>query len=195
MPLHDWTRVPAGIYHAFHLDWIGALQRSLNSGRMPEGYYALAEQAFTEQDMDDGDTRRFGPDVLALQVGNDSEWSGSGGGTAVAEAPPAVAQKRAMPSVEAMPDDMAHALRRRNRLAVRHVTGDRLVALIEIVSPGNKHSVREVGRFVDKVVGAVQAGVHVLLVDPFPPGPRDFDGLRGLMGGWGTGSGWTRPSR
>ena len=30
MPVHDWTRVSAGIFHHFHLEWIGDLSRQLN---------------------------------------------------------------------------------------------------------------------------------------------------------------------
>ncbi len=44
MPLHDWARVDAGIFHAFHVAWLPELQKALNSGLLPEGYYALAEQ-------------------------------------------------------------------------------------------------------------------------------------------------------
>jgi len=44
MPLHDWTRVDGGIFHAFHVTWIPEIQKVLNSGLLPEGYYALAEQ-------------------------------------------------------------------------------------------------------------------------------------------------------
>src|SRR5439155_22133095 len=44
MPVHDWTRVEAGIFHAFHVAWIPEIQKSLNGGLLPEGYYALAEQ-------------------------------------------------------------------------------------------------------------------------------------------------------
>jgi hypothetical protein len=44
MPVHDWTRVEAGIFHDFHTVWIGALRTALNEGLLPQGYYALAEQ-------------------------------------------------------------------------------------------------------------------------------------------------------
>jgi hypothetical protein len=44
MPVHDWTRVEAGIFHAFHQNWIVALSAALNEGILPDDYYALPEQ-------------------------------------------------------------------------------------------------------------------------------------------------------
>src|SRR5262245_23253788 len=57
MPMHDWTRVEAGIFHDFHHEWISMIRRTLNSGLLPPDYYALAEQQ----------AAGFGPDVLTLQ--------------------------------------------------------------------------------------------------------------------------------
>jgi hypothetical protein len=73
------------------------------------------------------------------------------------------------------------ALTRRRSLAIRHVSGHRLVALIEIVSPANKDRARHVGDLVDKAVSALSLGVHVLLVDLFPPGPHDPSGIHGCI--------------
>ena len=44
MPVHDWTRVEAGSFHAFHHRWISAISNALTEGVLPEYYYALAEQ-------------------------------------------------------------------------------------------------------------------------------------------------------
>src|SRR5947207_14376396 len=71
MPMHDWTKVPAGIYHAFHHRWISALSDELNGGKLPEDYYALPEQI----------AAGFGPDVLTLQ-GESSSEDPSADGTA-----------------------------------------------------------------------------------------------------------------
>lgn len=57
MPIHDWTRVDAGVFHDFHHEWISSVKRSLNGGLLPPDYYALAEQI----------TGGFGPDVLTLE--------------------------------------------------------------------------------------------------------------------------------
>src|SRR4029077_18883872 len=58
MPIHDWNRVEAGIFHDFHHAWIEELKRALNAGLLPEDYYAPAEKH----------AAGFGPDVLALQT-------------------------------------------------------------------------------------------------------------------------------
>ena len=77
MPIHDWTRVDAGLFHNFHLQWIAHLSSALNAGVLPADYYALAEQR----------TGGFEPDVLALKLASDTDEASSGG-LAVAAAPP-----------------------------------------------------------------------------------------------------------
>ena len=47
MPIHDWTRVDAGIFHDFHLGWIAEIRHVLNGGLLPPNYYALAERSTT----------------------------------------------------------------------------------------------------------------------------------------------------
>ena len=32
MPIHDWTRVDAGLFHAFHHDWVTVLSRAQRGG-------------------------------------------------------------------------------------------------------------------------------------------------------------------
>jgi hypothetical protein len=44
MPVHEWSRVFDGAFHAFHVAWIAELQKVLNSGNLPADYYAMAEQ-------------------------------------------------------------------------------------------------------------------------------------------------------
>jgi hypothetical protein len=61
------------------------------------------------------------------------------------------------------------------------VSGDRIVAVLEIVSPGNKASTHAVRSFVEKTHEFLRAGVNVLLIDPFPPGPRDPHTLHKLI--------------
>jgi hypothetical protein len=173
MPIHDWTRVSAGTFHAFHVAWIAELQRALNNGVLPKGYYALAEQV----------ANQVIPDVLTLQDLDAGNWtggadsqdeSGSSAGVAVAEAPPRVALRDTV-------SDATLLAAKRRRLVIRHTTGDRIVALLEIVSPGNKEKRAALESFVDKAIGALDAGFHLLIIDLFPPGPFDPTGIHGAI--------------
>lgn len=165
MPVHDWTLVEAGIFHDFHTAWIPELRKALNRGILPDGYYALAEQHVGGSIAD----------VLTLhgdRLEDGSNGGSNGRGLAVAEAPPRVRYRKTIEPV---------ALLRRRSLAVRHVSGHRLVALVEILSPANKDRTERVDEFVSKVVSALDAGVHVLVVDLCPPGPRDPHGIHELI--------------
>lgn len=173
MPVHDWTKVDAGIFHAFHHHWISVLDTTLN-GLLPAGYYSLPEQV----------AGLGKPDVLALQLNppnappeptaNGSHGpSGSGGGIAVATAPPKARYTDQT--------DEASIVRKTKSVVIRHTSGHRIVALVEIISPGNKGSTSEVESLVEKAVQFLQNGVHLVILDLFPPGPRDPQGLHPLI--------------
>jgi hypothetical protein len=51
------------------------------------------------------------------------------------------------------------------------------VAVIEVVSPGNKVSRSALGSFVGKGVDFLRNGIHFLVIDPFPPSPPDPGGI------------------
>ena len=36
MPIHDWSRVPSGLFHDFHQSWSIRIKDALNSGRLPK---------------------------------------------------------------------------------------------------------------------------------------------------------------
>lgn len=63
-----------------------------------------------------------------------------------------------------------------NRITVRHRHGN-VVAVIEIVSPGNKASRAEFRSLVEKSAAVIRQGVHLLVIDLFPPGKRDPQGV------------------
>jgi hypothetical protein len=165
MPIHDWTRVTAGTWHDFHVAWIAEIRLALNDGLLPPSYYAQAEQI----------AGPMGPDVLTLQTSEpaDEPVIEGCGGLAVATAPP-----RVKLVAEAEIDDYA---RKRHTLVIRHASGDRIVALIEIVSPGNKSTRYALEGFVSKAVEALYRGFHLLIVDLFPPTPRDPRGLPSVI--------------
>lgn len=167
MPVHDWSRVDAATFHAFHTAWITHLSETLNGGILPDGYYAMPEQH----------AGRWIADVLTLQTQVARPQSRADDvGVAVADAPPQVRQRLVSPP-------SARAVRR--TLAIRHVSGHQIVALIEVISPANKDRATHVRDFIDKAESALALGIHVLMVDLFAPGPFDPMGMH-----WCSGSVW-----
>ena len=168
MPVHDWTRVQAGMFHDFHQAWITELRNALNDGLLPDDYYALAEQQASDKI----------PDLLTLM---DSRWGSEEnpdelpGALAAIMSPPKV-------SVSAKLEQQIYVWKQ-GRLAIHHSSDDRVVAFIEILSSGNKQSSAEFDRFLEKVTDAVYRGCNLLLVDLYPPTSRDPQGIHGAI--WG----------
>ena len=156
MPIHDWTRVKSGTFHNFHQDWTVEICRTLNRGLLPDGYFAMADQRVTGPE----------PDVVALRLRSHD----SPGGLAVAEAPPRVQQ-----SARKQTERRIYA-GKGNRIAIHHHLG-RVVAMIEVVSPGNKDSVNALRAFTGKVVDFLNKGISFVVIDLFPPTARDPDGI------------------
>lgn len=71
--------------------------------------------------------------------------------------------------------------RKRSRIEISRTTDHDLVAVVDVVSPENKSSAREVGAFVGKAVDALKIGIHVLLLDLFPPGSHDRQGIHAAI--------------
>src|SRR5438093_12560174 len=101
--IHDWTRVDAGLFHAFHHGWIEELARALNQGVLPADYFALPEQNIHGPI----------PEVLTLKLAEGTkEAPDSPGGVAVAtHAPRTRLTKRA---------ELGSYVRKASRIAVRH---------------------------------------------------------------------------
>jgi len=165
MPVHDWTRVEAGIFHHFHHCWIAEINRVLTAGLLPSGYYALAEQI----------TSDMVPDVLALQHTVSTESNGSlhaskpGGAVMLAEAKPQV-------SYHVLADKNTYTGRAKV-IKIRHSSNHKVVAVIEVVSPGNKAGQRMFNSFIQKAVNLIQQGINLLVLDLFPPSIRDPEGI------------------
>jgi hypothetical protein len=142
MPMHDWTRVEAGIFHALHHRWISAISDELNTALLSQNYYALPEQLAAD----------LGPDLLTL--------------------------RDHVPGLQA--EEELYRLNK-SSIAVRHMSGDRLVAMIEIASPGNKANCHAFRAFVDKACELLGFRIHLLLIDPFPRGRNDPNGIHGVI--------------
>ena len=69
--------------------------------------------------------------------------------------------------------DLEFYRRKQNVVAVRHVSGDHLVAIVEIVSKGNKSGRKAFDDFVRKAAEFLSHQVHLLILDLQPPTARD----------------------
>lgn len=167
MPVHDWTKVEAGIFHHFHHAWIEEIARALNAGALPDDYYALAEQH----------AAGFGPDVLTLQTASPEERDS---GPLARE--PMGGLLLAPPKLRVSGETEMEFYRRKQKwVAVRHVSGDHLVAVVEIVSRGNKSTRNALRAFVEKAASLLDQRIHLLIVDLHPPGKHDPQGIHAAI--------------
>lgn len=165
MPVHDWKRVSDGTFHDFHYSWVLEIKRSLQRGVLPDGYYVMAEQI-------GGDLGA--PDVLTLQTADGAFAQGPISGTAtLSQSPPTVQSRTTIPRNP--------YARLQRTLVIRHASNDRIIAMIEVLSAGNKSTRHAIRAFVDKAIAALDGGVHLLLIDVHPPGPRDPNGIHGAV--------------
>jgi len=159
MPMHDWRRVDAGIYHAFHHSWIEEIHRALLK-RLPADYYSLPEQI----------AAGVGPDILALK--SDDQNEPDGGGLATKTRPKTKLYQET---------ETEFYLSKQKTVVIHHVSGDRVVAVIEIVSPGNKNSAHGLRSFVTKARELLRLKIHLLIIDPIPVSSRDPFGLHAAI--------------
>jgi len=167
MPVRDWTKVDAGIFHAFHHHWISSLTDSLNGGILPPDYYSLPERH----------ANGVSPQMLTREgLRFDEADFVDDRGEAVGSV--TLARPKLQPTAET---DMEYYRRKQDSLVVRHVSGDRVVAVIEILSPGNKSTTHAFRSLIEKAGQLLENDVHLLLIDLFPPGPRDPHGLHAAI--------------
>jgi len=145
VPIHDWSQVPAGLFHHFHQSWSIRIADALNAGRLPSGVEALIEQRVG--------LREAG--ILSIERRQrDGRYPERNGGVVTLERPVARIVQRS---------DRHMYAARANRIVVRHHLG-RMIAVIEIVSPGAEAHERD---FRTKRDEYLAAGVlEYVIVDP-----------------------------
>jgi hypothetical protein len=161
MPVHDWTLVNAGLFHEFHQSWCVHIKERLNRRALPKGFYALVEQRVNGPE----------PDIIAVETKKPDKPSA---GTMLL--PPT-------PSTQLIARTTSDSLRyaqKANRISIRHALGE-VVAVIEIVSPGNKESRHAIRSFRDKSLAILRSGIHLVIVDLFPPSERDPLGIHHVI--------------
>jgi hypothetical protein len=150
MPLHHWPnpRVP---WLSFHNHWVVRLVEYLNQEALPTGFRARPTELVVGIE----------PDLLVLQ---DHDMPHVATQPALSEA--------TLTAIVPSPADLP--------LVGIYSAYDasRLVAVIELVSPGNKDRSEAVSAFVEKVLFLLHDGVHVMVVDvislPRKPLRRDI---------------------
>jgi hypothetical protein len=165
MPIHAWTKVETGTFHHFHQAWINELSFFLNDGHLPENCYAMAEQVA-------GD---IGPDVLPLKSPADlTETALEGPGRSLLKETPPLVRFIAH-------SDAQQYVKKQNSVVIRHASGDRILAILEVISGGNKASKKAFRQLLNKIAAALEQGIHLLLVDLYPPTSRDPQGIHGAV--------------
>jgi len=174
MPVHDWTKVEAGVFHAVHHGWIEDIARALNGGLLPPEFYALPEHR----------GGGFGPDVLTLfdaERKDEQPPTGARASHAVSDADGGVVVLD-RPRVTATGEiDLEYYRKKQNTVVVRYVSDDRMVAVVEVVSRGNKSSRVAMEELLKKVGELLAHGIHVMVLDLFPPTPRDPNGIHAAI--------------
>lgn len=116
-------------------------------------------------------------DVLALRSHETARNFGEGGGphgaTSVDIAPPRTRLTGTAP--------LLGEQRVARTLVIRSEGDSAIVAMIEIVSRGNKKNRRDFDAFLKKLGSALEYGIHLLLVDLQPPNSRDPDGIHAAL--------------
>lgn len=140
MALHHWPnpRVP---WRSFHIHWVVRLVEFLNQDVLPAGFQARPTEFIVGIE----------PDVLLLQAADQPERERLAAQTALAEA----TLTATLPPPAELPIVGVYSV----------YDASRLVAAIEIVSPGNKDRPEMVQAFVEKTLLLLQDGVHLMVVD------------------------------
>ena len=144
MPVHDWSRIFPGAFHDFHQAWTAEIRKALNGGLLPKGYYAAIEQIVSGPE----------PDVVALES-CEPDWD-SYDSSPNRRGNVMVAEKRPPTVRYSFKVDQDNYAAKANLVAIKHASDHKTVAIIEVVSPGNKHSRRAFKEFTDKL-NCVQA--------------------------------------
>lgn len=150
MPLHDWSRLPN--WSGVHLLWIAEILRWVKP-RLPEGYRAyVGTWPLVAISAPEGT-----PDLQIRRTESPAMSILNGAGEASLE-----------PDVE-----VAVATLESSEASVIVERDGRMVATVELVSPGNKDRPARRIDYATRYAGYLHQGVHLLLIDVIP-GPRHF---------------------
>ena len=141
MPIHNWGKTSHSHFHSFlHHGWVWQIMKYLNKSALPTGYLAVAE-------------KNVGPyiaDVVTTQEDDVESYNSfpSLTPTLVVAAPTFTTVGKC--------------------ISIYDREKAKIVAVIEIVSPGNKNAREKVDTFVEKSVNYLASGIHYLIIDVLP---------------------------
>ncbi|MGH7172854.1 MAG: DUF4058 family protein [Gemmataceae bacterium] len=161
MPIHDWRLVDASLFYSFHVSWTVEIYRTLNRSLLPTDYYALTE------------TMRH-PGQSLFQT-----FQQPPNQPIIVDEPSCGVDRDKVPPqtrFHARAEGDVYAANAKT-VVIRHQSNHQVIAAVMIVSPGNKSNRHGLRAFVEKAIIALRAGIHLLIVDLFPPGPHDPQGI------------------
>jgi hypothetical protein len=163
MPIRDWTRGDDLLFHSFHLDWVVELCDRLNHGVLPSSHYAMSETV----------DLRPRPGFLDLAEPEQpfADPGLPGDVRSVEDRPPGTRWVISSNQIEYA----------RRAITVREADTHHVVAAVLFVSPQDKRTTARLAAFAERAVGALAHGVHLLIVDLFPPSRRDPQGMHKVI--------------
>jgi hypothetical protein len=159
MPIHDWNRGDDSLFHSFHLDWVVRLCERLNKGLLPSSAYAMSETF---------DHRVKPPFLDMAEPGHRFKDPGIPGNVHhLEDHPPRTHSVFSSNQVE-------YACR---VVTIRAWDTHHVDAAILLVCQQDKRTRARLEKFAERAVAALSHGIHLLIVDLFPPSRRDPQGI------------------
>ena len=165
MPVHDWKLASGSDFQEFHFLWIAAIRHALNSGLLPSSYYAIAESRIMGYEPDALAYEKSEPRFRRTPAGSDANSGTTLLSTEVA------------PKVRYVDHTDHWSDLRGYRIQVRNTHGERLIAIIEIVSHANKDRSQSVSQFNEKIAESLHSGCNAMVIDVHRPGRADPSGM------------------
>jgi hypothetical protein len=162
MPIHDWTRTSEAAYHSFQLDWVAKLSANLNRGLLPKPCYAMTETLELHPKATFCELPE--PDDASVHRNWDVDLPNA------ADSPPRT-------TFRVSDERTQYACR---IVTIRDEFHQPIAAVLFLTQQDKQTSYRldQITRF---AVGAITRGVHLLIVDLFPPSKRDPQGIHKVI--------------
>lgn len=159
MPIHDWSRVNRAWFHSFYLDWTSRISGKLNNGVLPSNHFAMCET------IRDGQRSQFVD--LPEPEGKPRKPECYRESCSRSDSPP----------LTRFHAESAYPEYAEKVITIRRSDTHGVVAAIRIVAADTKRSRYRLSAFIGWAVEVLRDNISLLLVDLFPPGPLDPQGI------------------